>query len=127
MSPRFFVWYRFRLVGQVALFGTAEVGRVYRLLGMVSHVCPGHGQVHLLFASAAEIGFLLILPGLGLVCLSLVTLLVLINVFVLLSFMLGDVRLQLVFVVGLVLGMVNSFGFSWLFAAPCFFSCLRKR
>ena len=35
----------------------AEVGRVYRLLGMVSHGCPGHGPVHLLFASAAEIGF----------------------------------------------------------------------
>ena len=35
----------------------AEAGRVYRLLGMVSHGCPGHGPVHLLFASAAEVGF----------------------------------------------------------------------
>ena len=35
----------------------AEVGRVYRLLGMVSHGCLGHGPVHLLLASAAEIGF----------------------------------------------------------------------
>ena len=93
----------------------AEVGRVYRLLGMVSHVCPGHGPVHLLFASAAEIGFLLLLPGLGLVCLCLVTLLVLFNIFVLLSFMLGVVGLQLVFVVGLVLGMVLF----WIFMALC--------
>ena len=35
----------------------AEVGRVYRLLEMVSRGCPGHGPVHLLSASAAEIGF----------------------------------------------------------------------
>ena len=35
----------------------AEVGRVYRFLGMVSHGCPGHGPVHLLLASAAETGF----------------------------------------------------------------------
>ena len=34
-----------------------EVGRVYRLLEMVSEGGPGHGPTHLLSASAAEIGF----------------------------------------------------------------------
>ena len=35
----------------------AEVGRVYRLLEMVGDGCPGHGPIHLLSSSAAEIGF----------------------------------------------------------------------
>ena len=34
-----------------------EVGRIYRLLEMVSEGSPGHGPTHLLPASAAEIGF----------------------------------------------------------------------
>ena len=33
------------------------IGRVYRLLEMVSEGSPGHGPIHLLSASAAEIGF----------------------------------------------------------------------
>ena len=45
------VWFRFRLLWP------AEVGRVYRLLEMVGEGCPGHGPIHLLSASAAEIGF----------------------------------------------------------------------
>ena len=39
------------------LFGPTEVGRFYRLLEMVSKGSPGHGPIHLLSASAAEIGF----------------------------------------------------------------------
>ena len=35
----------------------AEVDRVYRLLEMVGDGCPGHSPIHLLSASAAEIGF----------------------------------------------------------------------
>ena len=35
----------------------AEVGRIYRLLEMVRDGCPGHGPIHLLSDSAAEIGF----------------------------------------------------------------------
>ena len=39
-------------------FWPAEVGRVYyRLLEVVGGGCPGHGPLHLLLASAAEIGF----------------------------------------------------------------------
>ena len=35
----------------------SQVGRAYRLLEMVGEGSPGHGPVHLLSASAAEIGF----------------------------------------------------------------------
>ena len=51
------VWFRFRFLCMYLALWPAEVGRVYRLLEMVSEGCPGHGPLHLLFASAAEIGF----------------------------------------------------------------------
>ena len=51
------VWYRFRLLRRYLALWSTEVGRVYRLLEMVGEGCPGHGPVHLLSASAAEIGF----------------------------------------------------------------------
>ena len=51
------VWFRFRLLRRYLALWPAEVGRVYRLLAMVSEGCPGHGPIHLLSASAAEIGF----------------------------------------------------------------------
>ena len=51
------VWFRFRLLCRYLALWPAEVGRVYRLLDLVHEGCPGHGPVHLLSASAAEIGF----------------------------------------------------------------------
>ena len=51
------VWFRFRLLRRYLALWPAEVGRVYRLLEMVSEGCPGHGPIHLLSACAAEIGF----------------------------------------------------------------------
>ena len=51
------VWFRFRLLRRYLALWLAEVGRVYRLLEMVGDGCPGHGPIHLLSASAAEIGF----------------------------------------------------------------------
>ena len=51
------VWCRFRLLRRYLALWPAEVGRVYRLLEMVGEGCPGHGPIHLLSASAAEIGF----------------------------------------------------------------------
>ena len=51
------VWCRFRLLRRYLALWPAEVGRVYRLLGEVGEGCPGHGPIHLLSASAAEIGF----------------------------------------------------------------------
>ena len=50
------VWFRFRLLRRYLALWPAEVGRVYRLLDMVGEGCPGHGPIHLLSASAAEIG-----------------------------------------------------------------------
>ena len=51
------VWFRFRLLRRYLSLWPSEVGRVYRFLEMVGEGCPGHGPVHLLSASAAEIGF----------------------------------------------------------------------
>ena len=51
------VWYRFRLLRRYLALWPAEVGRVYRLLTMVHEGCPGHGPIHLLSSSAAQIGF----------------------------------------------------------------------
>ena len=51
------VWFRFRLFRRYLALWPSQVGRAYRLLEMVSEGCPGHGPIHLLSASAAEIGF----------------------------------------------------------------------
>ena len=51
------VWFRFWLLRRYLALWPAEVGRVYRLLELVGRWCPGHGPLHLLLASAAEIGF----------------------------------------------------------------------
>ena len=51
------VWFRFRLLRRYLVLWPSEVGRVFRLLGMVGAGCPGHGPLHLLSASAAENGF----------------------------------------------------------------------
>ena len=47
------VWFRFRLLRRYLALWPAEVGLVYRLLEMVGEGCP----IHLLSASAVEIGF----------------------------------------------------------------------
>ena len=51
------VWFRFRFFRRFLALWPSQVGRAYRLLGMVCEGCPGHGPIHLLVASAAEIGF----------------------------------------------------------------------
>ena len=45
------------MLGRYLALWPAEVGRIYRLLEMVRDGCPGHGPIHLLSNSAAEIGF----------------------------------------------------------------------
>ena len=47
----------FRLLRRHFALWPTEVGRVYRLLEIVGDGCPGHGPIHLLSSSAAEIGF----------------------------------------------------------------------
>ena len=51
------IWFRFRLLRRYMALWPAEVGRIYRVLGMVGEGCPGHGPLHLLSSSAAEIGY----------------------------------------------------------------------
>ena len=51
------VWFRFRMFRRYLALRPSEVGRVYRLLELVSEGCPGYGPVHLLVVSAAEVGF----------------------------------------------------------------------
>ena len=51
------VWFRFRLLRRCLALWPVEVRGVYRLLEMVGEGCLGHGPIHLLSASAAEIGF----------------------------------------------------------------------
>ena len=51
------VWFRFRLFRRYLALWPSQVGRAYRLLEMVSEGCPAHCPIHLLSASAAEIGF----------------------------------------------------------------------
>ena len=90
----------------------SQVGRAYRLLELVGEGCPGHGPIHLLSASAAQIGFRwdpLTLawsrPGLPLLS----NLAGPINMLRLLFLMSGGIRLLLIFTVGRVLMMSPVF------------------
>ena len=112
------VWFGFRLLRRYLELWPTEVGRVYRLLEMVGKGCPGHGPIHLLSASATEIGFKwdpLALawsrPGYP----FLVTWLVLFSTSRLLFLMLGVTRLLLIFVVVRVFVVVLC----WIFMALC--------
>ena len=51
------VCFRFRLFRWFLALWPSRVDRAYRLLGLVSEGCRGHGPFHLLVSSAAEIGF----------------------------------------------------------------------
>ena len=51
------VWFPFRTIREYLACRPGEVGRVYRLLDMATEGCPGHGSIHLLASSAADIGF----------------------------------------------------------------------
>ena len=58
-ETQLFVWsgLGFALLRRYLALWPTEVGRACRLLEMVSEGSPGHGPIHLLSASAAEIGF----------------------------------------------------------------------
>ena len=51
------VWFRFRMVRTFLAYRPIEVGGGYRLLDMVREGCHRHGPVHLVVASATDIGF----------------------------------------------------------------------
>ena len=51
------IWFRFRLLRRYLAPWPTEVGRVHRLLEMSGEGALGHGPIHLLSTSAAELGF----------------------------------------------------------------------
>ena len=58
VDPAFhIVWTRFRLMRRYLAHRTLEVLRIFRMLGLIAHGTPGHGSVHLILTSVAEIGF----------------------------------------------------------------------
>ena len=59
------VWFRFRMLRRFLAYRPGEVSRVKRPLEYVAGGCPGHGLVHLLVESAAEIGFVWSLEMVG--------------------------------------------------------------
>ena len=89
----------------------AEVGRVFRLLEMVGEGCPGHGPIHLLSGSAAEIGFQWDPLALAWIRLGLVIWLALFSTSKLLFLTLGVTRLLLICVGGRVSEVVLSLTF----------------
>ena len=112
------VWFRFRLLRRYLALWPAEVGMVYRLVEMVGGGSPGHGPIHLLSASAAEIGFqwdphalAWVRPGLPLLSIWLA----LFSISRLLFLMLGVTRLLLIFVGG----RVFEVGLFWTFMVLC--------
>ena len=48
---------RFQMMHRYFAYCPDEVPRIFRMLGLIAHGADGHGPVHLLLISAAEIGF----------------------------------------------------------------------
>ena len=58
VDPAFHViWSRFRMMQRYLAYNPDEEPRIFRMLDLVSWGAQGHGPVHLLLISAAELGF----------------------------------------------------------------------
>ena len=58
IDPAFhIVWARFRMMRRYLAFCPSEETRIFRMLHLISRGSQGHGPVHLLLISAAELGF----------------------------------------------------------------------
>ena len=58
VDPAFYVvWSRFRMMRRYLAYCPEEEPRIFRMLDLISRGAQGHGPVHLLLISAAEIGF----------------------------------------------------------------------
>ena len=58
VDPAFYVvWSRFRMMRRYLAYCPEEEPRIFRMLDLISEGAQGHGPVHLLLISAAEIGF----------------------------------------------------------------------
>ena len=53
------VWSRFRVMRRFLAYCPEEEPRIFRMLDFISRGAQGHGPVHLLLISAAELGFAL--------------------------------------------------------------------
>ena len=53
----YIVWSRFRMMRRYLAYCPEEEPRIFRMLDLISRGAQGHGPVHLLLISAAEIGF----------------------------------------------------------------------
>ena len=58
VDPAFhFIWSRFRMMRRYLAYCPDEEPRIFRMLDLISRRAQGHGPVHLLLISAAELGF----------------------------------------------------------------------
>ena len=58
VDPAFYiVWSRFRMMRRYLAYCPEEEPRIFRMLDLISRGAQGHGPVHLLLISGAEIGF----------------------------------------------------------------------
>ena len=58
VDPAFhIVWSRFRMMRRYLAYNPVEGPRIFRMLDLISWCAQGHGPVHLLLISAAELGF----------------------------------------------------------------------
>ena len=58
VDPAFYViWSRFRMMRRYLAYCAEDEPRIFRMLDLISRGAQGHGPVHLLLISAAEIGF----------------------------------------------------------------------
>ena len=58
VDPAFHIsWSRFRMMRRYLAYCPEEEPRIFRMLDLISRGAPGHGPVHLLLISAAELGF----------------------------------------------------------------------
>ena len=58
VDPAFHViWSRFRMMRRFLAYCPEEEPRIFRMLDLISRGGQGHGPIHLLLTSAAELGF----------------------------------------------------------------------
>ena len=58
VDPAFhIIWSRFRMMRRYFAYCPEEVPKIFRMLDLISRGAQGHGPIHLLLTSAAELGF----------------------------------------------------------------------
>ena len=111
VDPAFhIIWARFRMIRRCLAYCLEEEPRIFRRLDLISRGAQGHGPVHLLLISAAEVEFASDGEEKGWVPVSLPPLRMMsgpVNLFSLLSWMLGVIVFWPSWLRGRVLGCVS--------------------